>query len=261
MTKCRLLLLVSIAWLLDSGATLRAQDREIAILEKARTALDEVEAMPFKSLPYHRFMMTQLRKAQGIAIFPGMVKAAAGVGGRHGRGVLLIREADGAWGPPMFVKLSGASAGIQLGIDRTDLVLTFRTRSNLEHLKKGKLTLGLDSMLAVGSIGVEHILSADAGLKTCIFSPASPSRGLFVGRSVEGNRLRIDTAATAAYEQYEQTCVQNSGQTGTGTASPSLRLQMRLAELSTAPPTPHVVAPFRHEEEGQASQGSAPPGE
>jgi SH3 domain-containing YSC84-like protein 1 len=244
MTNCKLVLLVSVAWLLDSGGTLRAQDRERAILENASTALDEIETMPFDSLPYHRFMMAQLRKAQGVAIFPGMFKAAAGIGERHGRGVLLSREADGSWGPPMFVKLSGASVGIQLGIDRTDLVLTCRTRSNSEHLKKGKLTLGLDNMLAIGSIGVEHIFSADAGLKTCIFSPASPSRGLFAGWSVEGNQLRIDTAATAAYEQYEQNSWRNSGPMGAGTPSPSLRLQMRLAELTAAPPTTHVIAPF-----------------
>jgi SH3 domain-containing YSC84-like protein 1 len=245
MTKCRLLLLVSVAWLLDSGGTLRAQDREIAILEKASTALNEVEAMPFDSLPYHRFMMAQLRKAQGVAIFPDMFKAAVGIGGRKGRGVLLIREADGSWGPPIFLKLSGVSAGIQLGMDRTDLVLTCRTPSNSEHLKKGKLTLGLDNTLAIGSIGVEHILSADAVLKTCIFSPASPSRGLFAGWSVEGNRLRIDTAATAAYEQYEQNSLRNSGPMGAGTPSPSLRLQMRLAELTAAPPATHVIAPSR----------------
>ena len=136
MTKCRPLLLVSVAWLIASGATLRAQGPEIAILEKATTALNDVEAMPFDSLPYHRFMTAQLRKAQGDAIFPDMFKAAVGIGGRKGRGVLLIREADGSWGPPIFRKLSGVSAGIQLGTDRTDLVLTCRTRSNSEHLKK-----------------------------------------------------------------------------------------------------------------------------
>jgi len=240
MTKCSLLLLVSVAWLLDSGASLRAQGREIAILERANTALAEVEAMPF-----NRLMLAQLRKAQGVAIFPGMFKAAAGIGGRHGRGVLLIREADGSWGPPMFLKLSGASVGIQLGIDRTDLVLAFRTRSNLEHLNKGKLTLGVDDMLAVGSLGVEHVYGADAGLKTCILSPSSPSRGLFAGWSVEANRLQIDAAATAAYEQYEQNSTRNSGRMGTGTPSLSLRLQMRLAGLSAAAPTPHVIARFR----------------
>lgn len=245
MARSNLLALVIVAWLLDSGASLRAQDGETVILERAVTALDEVEAMPFHRLPYGRLMRAHLRNAQGIAIFPGMFKAAAGIGGRHGRGVLLIREPDGSWGRPMFVRLSGASVGIQLGMDRTDLVVAFRTRGDLEQLTKRKRTLGLDNMLAVGSHGVEHVFATDAGLKTCVLSPASPSRGLFAGWSVEGNRLQIDAAATAAYEQYEQDGLQNGGTMGTGTPSPSIRLQMRLAEFSAAPPTPHVIASFR----------------
>jgi lipid-binding SYLF domain-containing protein len=245
MAKCRLLFLFSFAWLLDSGAALRAQDREIAILERADTALTELMAMPLNWVPAHRFMMAQLRKTQGVAIFPGMFKAAAGIGGRHGRGVLLVREADGSWGPPMFVKLSGANVGIQLGIGRTNLVLAFRTRSTLEQLKKGKLILGVDNMLAVGPIGVDHGLGTDSGLTTCVLSPACPSRGLYAGWSVEGNRLQIDAAATATYEQYEQKYVRNSGPMGTKEPSPSLRLQMKLAELWVSPPAPHVIAPFR----------------
>jgi lipid-binding SYLF domain-containing protein len=241
----RLVFLVSLAWLLGSGTSLRAQGHEIDILERANTALSEVETMLITRLPINPFMLAQLRKAKGVAIFPGMFKAAVGIGGRHGRGVLLVREADGSWGPPLFLKMSGASAGIQLGIERTDLVLALRTRSDLERLKQGKLTLGVDNMLAVGPWGVEHFLNTDAGLKTCIISPSSPSRGLYAGWSVEGNVLQIDAAATAAYEQYEQNCLRNSGPMGAGKPSPSARLQMKLAEISATPPTHHDFAPSR----------------
>jgi lipid-binding SYLF domain-containing protein len=245
MTKLsRLFLLVSLVWLLDAGATLRAEGREIAILEGANTALSKFVAMPANRIfPFNRVMMALLRNAQGIAIFPGMFKAAVGIGGRHGRGVLLIREADGSWGPPLFLKLSGASAGIQLGIERTDLVLAFRTRSDLERLKQGKLTLGVDNMLAVGPWGVEHVLGTDAGLRTCILSPSSPCRGLYAGWSVEGNVLQIDAAANAAYDQYQQNCLRSADPRGTGVPPPSLRLQMKLAELSAPLPTQNVVTP------------------
>jgi lipid-binding SYLF domain-containing protein len=246
MTQISRLLLISLASLLVSGSSLWAEGHETAILERAITALSEVETMPINRLHINRLMWSQqLRKAQGVAIFPGMFKAAAGIGGRHGRGVLLIREADGSWGPPLFLKLSGASAGIQLGIERTDLVLAFRTRSDLERLKQGKLTLGVDNMLAVGPFGVEHVLGTDAGWRTCILSPSSPSKGLYAGWSVEGNVLQIDADATAAYDQYQQNCLQNNGPMGAGALSPALRLQMKLAELSAAPPTPMAIAPSR----------------
>jgi SH3 domain-containing YSC84-like protein 1 len=241
----RLFLLVCLAWLLVSRASLRAEGREVDILERANMALSKVEAMLVNRLPINPLMLAQLRKAQGVAIFPGMFKAAAGIGGRHGCGVLLIREADGSWGPPTFLKLSGASAGIQLGVERTDLVLAIRTRSDLEHLKQGKLTLGVDNMLAVGPWGVEHVLSTDAGFRTCILSPSSPSKGLYAGWSVEGNILQIDTAATAAYEQYEQNCLRKSGPLGAATPSPLSRLKMKLAEISATLPKQQVNATSR----------------
>jgi hypothetical protein len=100
-------------------------------------------------------------------------------------------------------------------------------------------------MLAVGLFGVEHVLGTDAGLRTCILSPSSPSKGLYAGWSVEGNVLQIDEAATAAYEQYQQNCLQNSGPTDGAGIQPSLRLQMKLAELSATPPTPPVMVPSR----------------
>jgi hypothetical protein len=112
-------------------------------------------------------------------------------------------------------------------------------------LKEGKLTLGVDNMLAVGPFGVEHVYGTDAGLRTCILSNSSPSRGLYAGWSVEGNRLQIDAAATAAYDQYQQNCLRNGGPTDGNGILPSLRLQMKLVELSVTPPTPPIIVPSR----------------
>ncbi|HWG42259.1 MAG TPA: lipid-binding SYLF domain-containing protein [Gemmataceae bacterium] len=240
MTKIsRLFLLVSLSWLLDFGTSLQAGGRETAVLERANAALSELQAKRC-----NRITMALLRKARGVAIFPGMVKLAAGVGGRHGRGVLLIREADGSWGPPVFLTLSGASAGMQLGVERANLILIFRTRSNLEQLTEGELTLGVEKAGTVGPIGLDEILGTDLCLKTGIFS-RSFCKGLLVGVCVEGTRLHIDAAANAAYEQYQQNCLRNGDPMGAGVPPPSLRLQMKLAELSAPLPTQNVFAPSR----------------
>lgn len=238
MTKLsRLLLLIGLAWVSVSAQPLRADCRGTAILENANAVLSELAAIPLKKIP-----PALLRNAQGVAIFPGLIKAAVVVGGRHGRGVLLTRGADGSWSPPVFLTLSGASFGHQLGVEGSDLVLVFRTRSSLDCMKKGKITLGADVMVAAGPIGREVDLSTDVFLKTGIFS-YSRSKGLFAGACVEGSVLLIDAAATAAYRHCEQDCVQNGGSTGPG-VPPALRLQMKLAELSATPPTPNVMAPF-----------------
>jgi len=250
MTKIsRLFLLVSLAWLLAFGTPLRAGGRETDIMERANTALSQLQARYenriVMALPVNRLMRALLRKAQGVAIFPGMFKAAAGIGGRHGRGVLLIREANGSWGPPQLLTLSGASAGLQVGVERANLILIFRTQSHLESLKKGKLTLGWEDTLAVGSIGRDVFFDTDVCLKTAILSTISPSKGLFAGWSVGGNKLRLDAAATAAYDRYQQNCLRNGDPMGAGVPPPSLRLQMKLAELSAPLPTRHDFAPSR----------------
>jgi SH3 domain-containing YSC84-like protein 1 len=221
-----ILLMVNFAWLLDPGSSLRADCPETAILEKANVVLCQLATTPLTG----HLLTNLLRKAQGVAIFPGVIKAGALVGARHGRGVLLTREADGSWGPPVFLTLSGVSVGNQLGIEGTDLVLLLRTRRSLDRIRKGKLTLDAGVSLAVCSLGREKLLGTDVCLETGILS-SSHSKGLFAGVFVEGAVWRIDAGATAAYGQYEQSCSQDGSPSGSG-VSPSLRLQMTLAELS-----------------------------
>lgn len=58
-----------------------------------------------------------------------MIKGGFIVGVRHGRGVIVTRDEAGKWKPPMFVDITGASVGWQAGIQGTDLVLVFRTKT------------------------------------------------------------------------------------------------------------------------------------
>ena len=43
---------------------------------------------------------------------------------------------------PLFVSITGASIGWQIGIQGTDLILVFNSKSGLESLMHDKLTLG-----------------------------------------------------------------------------------------------------------------------
>ncbi|HQU44942.1 MAG TPA: lipid-binding SYLF domain-containing protein [Pirellulales bacterium] len=234
--RSRLLVVGTLAWMLNSGQPLRADCRERVILEKANAVLVELEARYC-----NRLALAALRNTEGVAAFPGTIKAAALVGGRRGRGVLMVREEDGSWGPPLFLTLSGASFGNQLGLEATDMVFMLRTRSSLESLKKGRLTLGAGVTLAVGPLGQDKGLGTDVCLKTG-FVYASHSRGLFAGVYAEGACLSMDAPATAAYQQWEQAYWQSVRRTGRE-APPSLRLQMKLAQLSATPPTLETMSP------------------
>jgi lipid-binding SYLF domain-containing protein len=124
-----------------------------------------------------------------IAVIPHVVKGAFWVGGHHGSGLLSCKEADtGDWSPPVFVKMTGGSFGVQFGGEVTDLVLFFMTRRGVDSLLDTEFTLGGEAGVAAGPYGRKAEASTDLKLKAEIYSYAK-SRGAFIGLSIEGARL------------------------------------------------------------------------
>src|SRR4051812_34645530 len=56
-------------------------------------------------IPEAQIPPSVLAGAQGIAIFPGMIRGAFVIGVQHGRGVLLIRDANRQWQAPRFIQM------------------------------------------------------------------------------------------------------------------------------------------------------------
>src|SRR4030066_1307442 len=89
---------------------LEAGSKETKVVRTALEVLEEILAIPEKGIP-----PSLLENANGIAIVPGVIKVGFVVGGRHGRGVLLIRQEDGGFSNPVFVSLTGGSVGGGIG--------------------------------------------------------------------------------------------------------------------------------------------------
>ena len=139
-----------------------------------------------------------LERAYGIAVIPDVKKAAFGIGGRFGRGVLVVRDGNGRFSNPSFVTLSGASIGWQAGAQETDVVLVFTTRAGVEGITDGKLALGADASVAAGPVGRTASAATDPTFSAEIYS-YSRSRGLFAGVALDGTVLAIDRGANARY--------------------------------------------------------------
>src|SRR5579863_9170595 len=120
----------------------RAGDaREEGRLLTATEVLEEVQGMPDVRLPD-----TLLSHAYGIAVIPDVTKVAFIFGGRHGNGVLVVRDKlTGPWSNPVFISLTGGSWGFQAGAQSSDIILVFTTRSGIEGVAGGKFTLGADA--------------------------------------------------------------------------------------------------------------------
>lgn len=159
----------------------------------ATNVFAQAMVMPGNSIPRNL-----LAEAHAIAIMPSMVRGAFVVGVQHGRGVLVVRDASGAWQPPRFIVITGGSIGYQIGVQATDLVLVFRTPQSVANLLRGTVKIGVDASAAAGPVGRQTSAATDLQLRAEILS-YSRARGAFVGVSIDGSAISLDPTAEAMY--------------------------------------------------------------
>ena len=138
----------------------------------------------------------RLRNAKAVAVIPKVRKGAFIVGGRWGKGLMTMRDADGHWLPPAFIQITGGNFGLQAGYESTDLVLIFTDEKANESLLKSKLTLNADASAASPFLGRDISAGAPAHLKGGIYS-YSRSKGVFAGASLDGAVIKVDDHSNA----------------------------------------------------------------
>jgi lipid-binding SYLF domain-containing protein len=178
-----------------SVTTLGAQSSdELRRLTDAATVLDEIMAAADKAVP-----RSIMEKAEGIAVFPSMLRAGFVVGAQRGHGVLSVRDKKtGAWSAPAFLTVTGGSIGAQFGAQATDLVLVVNNQRGLEQLVKNQFKIGADAGVAAGPVGREASASTDIQMRAQILS-YSRSRGLFAGVTLNGSTIRQDRDANERF--------------------------------------------------------------
>jgi lipid-binding SYLF domain-containing protein len=177
------------AWAKDQAAGSGAAADQIKKIEDSVRVLQEMMKESDKGIPEGL-----VRDCAGIAIIPDVLRAGLVIGGRHGRGVLLVRAKDGGWSDPSFIEITGGSIGWQAGVQSADIILVFRTPRSVERIGEGKFTLGADAGIAAGPLGRSAEASTDSQLKAEILS-YSRSRGLYAGLTLQGSSLQEDRKA------------------------------------------------------------------
>lgn len=167
--------------------------REEGRLLTATEVLEEVQAMPDSRLPD-----ALLQRAFGIAVIPDVTKVAFIFGGRHGNGALVVRDKLNApWSNPVLISLTGGSWGFQAGAQSSDIILVFTSKTGIEGIAGGKLTLGADASVATGPVGRQGSAATDMQFNAEIYSYAR-TRGLFGGIALDGSVISIDRSANAS---------------------------------------------------------------
>lgn len=140
-----------------------------------------------------------LDKAEAVAIFPDVVKAAFIIGGHGGQGIVSRRLRRG-WSAPAFFNLAGGSFGAQIGAQKTDYVLLIMNDDGINGLLEDKFELGGEVGIAAGPVGREIAASTNPRLEAGILS-YSRSKGAFIGAALKGAVISPDNDLNlAVYE-------------------------------------------------------------
>jgi lipid-binding SYLF domain-containing protein len=153
--------------------------------QEAAKVFAEIMGVKDKAIPREL-----LDKAEAIAVFPGVVKAAFIVGGRGGQGVISRRTPNG-WDAPAFFNIGGGSFGAQIGAQKTDYVLLIMNDEGLKGLLEDKFEMGGEASIAAGPVGRTAAASTNATLDAGILTYAR-SKGAFIGASLNGAVISPD---------------------------------------------------------------------
>lgn len=172
----------------------RSPEDEVKRVNESTAVLEEIMGAADKAVP-----RTIMEKAEGIAVFPSMIKGGLVVGAQHGRGIMSVRNKQtGGWSSPAFLSITGGSFGAQIGVQAIDLVLVINGQRGLEQLVKNQFKVGADAAAAAGPVGRDASASTDLQMRAQILS-YSRSRGLFAGVTLNGSTIRQDRDANERF--------------------------------------------------------------
>jgi len=180
------ILTISVGTLLASPSNGDSKSIETATntLEKAVIALMSVRENPVNGIP-----QSLINNSEGIVIFPGACKVAAGpFNGPGGRGIAIIRNEDGSWSNPLFVTIREGNQGFKIGAPTSDIVLLFKDRNDIINIAKTDITLGGDVGVAEGPVKNGSSSSTDLTFESDIYS-YHQIKGLYAGASLNGSIL------------------------------------------------------------------------
>ncbi len=168
-------LLVCMAFLVCPPSANAVSGREIDA--GADVALEKF----YKDVPGSREVLS---KANGVLVFPNVVKAGLGLGGKYGQGTLRVhgKTVD-------YYRLTAASYGFQLGAEKNSLIVAFMTREALDKFRASKgWQAGVDASVALIKVGASGSLDTSTA-KQPVIGFVFNQRGLMYDLSLEGTKF------------------------------------------------------------------------
>jgi lipid-binding SYLF domain-containing protein len=141
-------------------------------------------------------------RAVCAVVLPAVVRGGLILGARHGHG-FAVCQTDHGVSAPAPVSLSGGSAGPQIGLESSDILMVIMTDEGRQALMRGQFALGADISAAAGPVGTGSGASSDPTFHAPVLT-YTRSSGLFAGAELSGVVLKPDQDATVALYGSDQ---------------------------------------------------------
>ena len=184
--------ILALALVCSTSPLAQRESDEAKRVRDAVTVFSEMSGAGDKSIP-----QSILARAEGIAVFPGLIKGGFIIGAMHGRGILSAHNSAG-WSAPAFLSIDGGSFGAQIGATAVDIVLVIMNPRGLTNLVGNQFKVGADAGVAAGPVGRDATAATDIQMRAQILS-YSRSRGLFAGITLNGSTFRADRDANERF--------------------------------------------------------------
>jgi len=165
--------------------------KEEALVDEALLTFEN-----FLADPDMGWVRDHIKNAKGLLIVPSLIKAGFVWGGSGGRGLLLVRdEKTSTWSEPAFYSMGAVSWGLQIGVEKSEVLMIVRTQRGLESMYKSSLKLGAGVSIAAGPVGTG---AAGKGVTADIVSFAR-AKGAYAGLLLDGSVIKTSNDWNSAY--------------------------------------------------------------
>ena len=125
-----------------------------------------------------------MEKAEGILVFPDVVKVGFGIGGEYGEGALLIKGKT-----VDYYNTAAASFGFQFGAQFKTVMLIFLKKDALDNFRNSSgWEAGIDGSVALIELGVGKDINT-INLEDPIVGFVFSNKGLMYNLTLEGSKI------------------------------------------------------------------------
>lgn len=139
------------------------------------------------------------KEARAVVLIPDFLEAGFLIGGAGGQCLIIARSGpDQSWSAPSFCLVGEASLGLQVGFQKSEMIMLVMNDAALGEIADGTAKFGGEAGLAVGMIGAGIKGATTLNFDKDIYAFAR-NQGLYGGLVIDGGWIGPDSDYNQTY--------------------------------------------------------------